>query len=577
MLDLENPSGGAPPLDSGRPIKVGFRTALRLVIDAGATTMPPEAQPFHSGKSRDGYTLVGTRSVGPSGPGWLGSTTSHLQANTAAGLNDELLQLPANCDFTCQFVVDNVGVASGTPCWFRSGTGASSSNLFLATDTRRPWLRISGTDVLRPASGAQWTDGQTINLIVRNKHATRTEAWWDGALRHSATHSSSIPALTGIEAIFYLLTNSVADELRGNAVAIRFWSRYLGDAETAELAADHGALYEPDQVWVPVSAGGTSIATGTSTETDTALALNRVLLRAAGTSTETDTALALSQVLVRATGAATEIDSALALTFATGSSVGVAAEADTALALSQVLLRAAGTSTETDTAQALGQVLLRVAGASTETDTALALAPALARAVGVATETDTALALSVASGLSVGRADEVDTALALGQVQLRAVGRADETDTALALNVGSAFTAGRADESDVAFALGVRLVAAVGTATETDAAQALGQVQLAAVGRADETDAAQALSPLLRLTAGLSLEIDTSFALQRLLLRQVGRADEIDQAAVPSIGFDLLHVVSPRAYAVNPERRSYFVNPEDRVYVVPPNARSTDA
>ncbi len=242
------------PVDAGRQIRGDYARNLRLAIDAGASTMPPEAQPYHTGKSRSGYNLVGTGSVSPSGPGWLGSTSTSVTCNTPSTSGDELLQLPANSDFTAQFVVDNFGGSTGYPCFFRSGSTSLSNNLMLTNETRRPFIRVNGSDILRPGSGPQWTDGQKINYIIRFRNALTIEAWWDGALKHSASHSASLPDITGIEAVYKLLVSGGGDEVRGNVSAIRVWSRWLHDGEVEELADDPGALYEPQSIWVPVSA-----------------------------------------------------------------------------------------------------------------------------------------------------------------------------------------------------------------------------------------------------------------------------------------------------------------------------------
>lgn len=111
------------------------------------------------------------------------------------------------------------------------------------------------------------------------------------------------------------------------------------------------------------SAGGLSVATGLATESDTALALPVVKLRATGVASETDTALGLAAVKLRATGTSTETDTALAPSVGNvGASAGgyfgatffgpehFASDFYRVDAVTQTI--AVGTATETDTALA---------------------------------------------------------------------------------------------------------------------------------------------------------------------------------------------------------------------------------
>lgn len=153
-----------------------------------------------------------------------------------------------------------------------------------------------------------------------------------------------------------------------------------------------------------------------------------------GLATETDTALGLSGVHIRATGLATEADTALSLAARQIRAAGLSTETDTALARTATHIRAAGIATETDTALALLPVAEPgTVGLAVETDQALALQARQIRAAGLAVETDTALALSPGSGALVGMALEIDTAFALQAIQRRSVGLAVESNTALAL------------------------------------------------------------------------------------------------------------------------------------------------
>lgn len=206
---------------------------------------------------------------------------------------------------------------------------------------------------------------------------------------------------------------------------------------------------------------------------------------------------------------------------------GIATETDAALNLGRVKIKAVGVATETDTALALGASKVRAAGVSTETDTALALGVVKARAAGTATETD--VALGPGRAVAVGVALETDTAINLGRVKARATGRADETDTALALAQGSGgIPVGRADETDAALALGMVKLRTVQTATETDAGFGLGAIKVRAVTTATETDTALELGRVKARDLGAAIETDTALALGGAL--RVGMATETDTA-----------------------------------------------
>lgn len=211
-----------------------------------------------------GTAFTGTRSVGGSGNGWLGSASAYVEKqNITAATAAHVFEIAANGDWTAQFVVDGVGGSGTNPGFFRGGA-AGTGTTFLIQDgtTRRAWVRVNSVDILRPGSGAQWVTGQKLNLIVRFKNAARVDAWWDGKQRHAATHTTAQEAMTVAagNAPGALLTHqqggSGAQTTTGVMVACRVWSRWLDDGQVEALAANENALFEPRRIWVPVSAGG---------------------------------------------------------------------------------------------------------------------------------------------------------------------------------------------------------------------------------------------------------------------------------------------------------------------------------
>jgi hypothetical protein len=193
---------------------------------------------------------------GPAGPGYVVNPTGSrwLKGVDGAGNNVPLFDIPANSDWTMQVVVSNVGSSGSNPAFFRSNSTATGSTFDLGNGAaNRPWVRVAGTNILNPGSGASWTTGQHLNKITRFKNAASVDCWWDGKLQHTATHAVSQDA-AGV----YILGQQSATYITGNWVAVRFWTRWLPDEVVADLQADQANFYGR-RIWVPVSAGGSSL------------------------------------------------------------------------------------------------------------------------------------------------------------------------------------------------------------------------------------------------------------------------------------------------------------------------------
>lgn len=245
------------PLEAG-VIAEPYRRGLLLVADAD------QRVPVFAALGRN-RAIAGVRGAGKSGAGWATDASNYVRGANDAGSDTALFEIPAGGSWTVQFVVENVGGSGTNPGFFRNNS-AGTGTTFLLQDgtTRRAWVRINSTDILRPSTGAQWTTGQKLNLIVRCQNATRVEAWWDGMLQHSATHSTSQEALTGADSIYALYSHqqggSGAQTTTGSPVASRAWARYLDDQEMHALARDELALYEPRRIWFFGSVGaGTAL------------------------------------------------------------------------------------------------------------------------------------------------------------------------------------------------------------------------------------------------------------------------------------------------------------------------------
>lgn len=222
-----------------------------------------------------------------------------------------------------------------------------------------------------------------------------------------------------------------------------------------------------------------------------------------------------------------------------GTPVGLSTETDAALALSGVAIKALGLSTETDSAIGLAAVSVRAAGLATEVDTALALTSILIRPVGMAVETDTALALTTGISGPVGLATETDAAFALVAKQIAAVGMAVETDAALVPGVEAASVApgGLSYSSGTESATRRRkfVVQDRGTllvfATERDAQAAQAAIDKArASARAAEQQAKQ-----ISNRAGKRARAEASRAGDQALAGLLAAAPPVDVVSVPQL------------------------------------------
>lgn len=551
------------PVDAGRQIRGDYARNLRLAIDAGASTMPPEAMPYHTGKSRNGYNLVGTGSVSPSGPGWLGSTSTSVTCNTPSTSGDELLQLPANSDFTAQFVVDNFGGSTGYPCFFRSGSTSLSNNLMLTNETRRPFIRVNGSDILRPGSGPQWTDGQKINYIIRFRNALTIEAWWDGALKHSASHSASLPDITGIEAVYKLLVSGGGDEVRGNVSAIRVWSRWLHDGEVEELADDPGALYEPQSIWVP-PAGGAVTNTLTASLSAAVQAARSATASVAAAVQTSQTATASAAAAVQAANTAT-------------ASVATAVQADrTSTASVAAAVQAAHSATATlDAAVQRGQTATAsIAAAVQAAHSATASAAAAVQASQSATAS---LSAYVQAGSTVTASLSAAVQAAhTAQASIAAAVQAPRTAQA-----SLAAAVAQAGSVSASLAAGVQEArsASASLSAQVQAGTTVVALLSAAILEARAASASIAAAVAVARTASASLS--TAIAVQRSLTALFQSAVEVRRTASASLAAYIStpgdHTISPRLYLVDPQDRAYLIDPEDRTYIVPASSRSTAA
>lgn len=177
---------------------------------------------------------------------------------------DFLVEIAAG-SWTFQAVIENP-VGNGTnPGFWRVGSAENGTTFCIDNGgTRRPWVRVNGTDVLKAASGAQWPSAGLLNIIFRFSNASSVDVWWGGIKQHSATHAVSQNALTSTNSIYQIGRQSAAEYISGNWAAVRFWSRALTEDQISRLARNPWEFYEPlsRRIFIPTvaAASGNTIA-----------------------------------------------------------------------------------------------------------------------------------------------------------------------------------------------------------------------------------------------------------------------------------------------------------------------------
>lgn len=192
-----------------------------------------------------------TAALGPT-PGQLGIGNATNAAGTFL-TRSRAIALSASRDYTCLFVCNNVGFAGGNPGVWRS----ASLNDFciFQGSTGLPWMRVNGVDPLKPASGFAITAGRSHTFAFRLRTAVESTFFCDGALRHSATHSTNNAAISFTDVGY----QSVSTEaLTAGYALVVFWDKALSDGVLNLLTGNPSRLFEGYGIDVKgAAAGGT--------------------------------------------------------------------------------------------------------------------------------------------------------------------------------------------------------------------------------------------------------------------------------------------------------------------------------
>lgn len=254
-------------VDPGHPMTVGLRLFLPLNEGAGAAAGNTlvDVSPSTNTTTITGANCYDWRAC-PDGHGLNRNTTSGGYLQPAAPIP---IAAGGSWTFLYRGSVDSI---QGTnPGFWRVGATALGTTFCLITGTGRyPWIRVNGSDVLKPTSGAAFALGQFSTYVYRWANGSEASWWVDGQKLQSASSAVS-SAATSIS--LFGAQNAGTEWIQGVGSAWAYWDRALSDEEVAEVSASPWKAMAPRVTWggspvgilytVVVSAGLTSgVASG---------------------------------------------------------------------------------------------------------------------------------------------------------------------------------------------------------------------------------------------------------------------------------------------------------------------------
>lgn len=232
------------------PIAPEFAHGLKMAI--GGRTDPEfyKAPSSSASVHRVGRGTTSPTTAGDPWPGGIGykvnsSISNVIRAATTTNDPDTLIEINAS-SWTFQVCVYNPSGSGTNPGFFRSGDTETGSTFVIDNgSTRRPWIRVNGTDVIKAASGPQWPSSGFVNFIFRFVQSTSVDVWWGGIQQHTATHSVAQIGLGLTLGVYVIGRQNGAEYLNGTYSAVRWWDRALTDDQVRRLARDPNTFYAP--------------------------------------------------------------------------------------------------------------------------------------------------------------------------------------------------------------------------------------------------------------------------------------------------------------------------------------------
>jgi hypothetical protein len=240
----KTPTGGRGL--NAHPLSAGLIAAF-VPVGSGAT------QGDRVTGERARYTLTGlTPRLTPWGDG-----VDIQDAGDSIALSP-IISIPAGSDWTSVVVGIADDVASsggGNRGLWRAGSAANGTTFnVLQSGTGRPWLRVNGTDVLKPTSGTAYPAG--VPFVAATVFRSGASASWflNGRLEQTATTSAATAAFT-LEKLGWQFSSIATNTFDGAIAAMLFWNRVLSAAEIAQLSTDPFVMFRRRGRLLPLLVG----------------------------------------------------------------------------------------------------------------------------------------------------------------------------------------------------------------------------------------------------------------------------------------------------------------------------------
>lgn len=170
-------------------------------------------------------------------------------ANYVAMYLNQKASIVAGSNLTVVFSALASSLAGNNPGFLREGTGVlaasaagNGTSFFILQGTSfRPWIRLGGVDILKPASGAALELGKHYNIAYRVVHGQSAAVAWNGVIQHTVTHGQSV----GNMDFQYVGAQSTSDERVGPIGLFLLFARALTDAELISITSNPWQIFAP--------------------------------------------------------------------------------------------------------------------------------------------------------------------------------------------------------------------------------------------------------------------------------------------------------------------------------------------
>lgn len=193
----------------------------------------------------------------------INGTSGTGLATADAGIKlTKKLVVPALSNFSLFASIGNCGTLFGNPGFFRSGDATPTGTTFciLTSATGCPWIRVNGTNVLNPASGAVVpATGGSYTTAYTWRNGIKAAWFLDGKERHSATSAVTTAAF---DLRYFGWQTRVDGCIVGTYHSLLFYLRELKASDVQILHDDPIApfrLKTSVSVRVPDAPGGTVV------------------------------------------------------------------------------------------------------------------------------------------------------------------------------------------------------------------------------------------------------------------------------------------------------------------------------